>query len=188
MNSLKALEICNNEYSENRRIHTLGVLKVVKKLAIYYDLDSELLEIAALFHDYAKAKMSIDEQIQYIKDNMDDDLLDNPKELFHGFVSADILLNKYKYENRIVYDAIFDHVSGNQEMSDIAKVLFIADTCEPNRKHDYVDSIYQTSLSSIDEGLKLGCSVKNEYTISKGGKLHINTIKLLKELGVENYE
>jgi len=179
----KVDEIIETEFNENRRVHTKGVIQVIDKIANAHNISQEKAYIAAAFHDYSKATMTSDEEIIFLE-NKGFDHNSYPKAMHHGFVSAFILKEQFDCEDEEIFDAIYYHVSGNEKMSDLAKILYIADTCEPGRPHGYVDIIYKTAINDIDEALKIAVKMKSEYTLSKGKSLHENTIKLMKELGV----
>lgn len=129
--SLYMHTILQNRLSTYRYEHVLRVCDLALELGKHHNLDLQRIKIAALWHDYAKEDKNLKEYIQkYLPE-----CLDYPDAFYHAFVAADVLERHYKFYDKEVLEAIYYHVDGASD-NDIAKVLYIADKCEPNRPFD----------------------------------------------------
>src|SRR5699024_3958215 len=109
------------------------VLTVARKLAQTYHADMKEVELATVFHDYAK-EMKVDSLKEYIKTHeLDHTLLLYNKELWHGPVAAHIVQDDFKIENEHIFNAIYFHTTGRACMTIVELILFVADYIEPAR-------------------------------------------------------
>ena len=53
-----------------------------------------------------------------------------------------------------IYDAIVSHVAGGENMSDLAKILFIADNIEPNKRNGFMEMIKSGEITSPNDCIK----------------------------------
>ncbi len=133
---IKALE----EYVERamtpyRFRHTLGVVETAKDLAVIYGVDSNKATIAALLHDIAKEFTSRKKR-EFCKEHniYVDDFLQTNIHLIHGDIGAYIAKEDLNIQDKDILNAIINHTLGSHHMSDLEKVVYIADMIEPNRK------------------------------------------------------
>ena len=56
--------------------------------------------------------------------------------ILHGKAGAVILRERFGITDREFLEAVSCHTTGMPGMSDLAKIVYIADYIEPNRKHD----------------------------------------------------
>lgn len=115
--------------------HTLGVAYTAAALAMRYQVDINKAQIAGLLHDCAKClsdekKLSICEkhniQISEIERR-------NPF-LLHAKVGSYIAMNKFNIHDRDIINAILNHTTGRPGMSQLEKIIYVADYIEPGRK------------------------------------------------------
>ena len=142
---------------QKRYEHTMGVAYTAASLAMCHDKDAESAYIAGLLHDCAKY-MSNDEKLKYCTKNMlyiSDTESQNPS-LLHGKVGSDISRKKYKIKDEDILNAITFHTTGRPEMSDLEKIIFIADYIEPHRTHDPdLKQIRHVAFQNLDKALEL---------------------------------
>ena len=120
---------------ENRYNHTLGVMYTAGALAMRHGVNIENAMIAGLLHDCAKCIPS-DKKIKICKKNhipIKDVELTNPG-LLHAKIGAYFAETKYHITDTDILDAIRSHTTGKPDMSDIEKIVYIADYIEPNRR------------------------------------------------------
>lgn len=120
---------------QKRFEHTLGVTYTAAALAMCYQVDINKAQTAGLLHDCAKClsdekKLSICEkhniQISEIERR-------NPF-LLHAKVGSYIAMNKFNIHDQDIINAILNHTTGRPAMSQLEKILYIADYIEPGRK------------------------------------------------------
>lgn len=136
--------------SERRYIHSLGVMEMAGKLAKIHNEDIETTKIAGLLHDIAK-EMPKEEMLKYVKEN---NIETNKIErintaILHGKIGADIARKRYGVSKQI-QDAIKYHTTTSPEMDTLAKIVYVADKTEMNRKSEDYDIEYERKLAKKD--------------------------------------
>lgn len=135
--------------TKERFDHSVRVLDTAKKLAIHYEVPAHDVEIAAIFHDYAKC-FSIESLREYIVYyEIDRTLLNYHHELWHGPVAAEMIRDKFQITNPDIYRAIYYHTTGRAEMSMLEYIVFVADFTEPKRNIPGIDEIRSLSYQNI---------------------------------------
>ncbi len=114
--------------------HTIGVMYTAASLAMAHSLSMEDAMLAGLLHDCAKC-MTLEDMIKVCQKN---DVIistfeQNNKELLHAKVGAVIAKEEYHISDSKILHAIKVHTTGEPNMSDLDKIIFIADYIEPGR-------------------------------------------------------
>jgi predicted HD superfamily hydrolase involved in NAD metabolism len=136
--------------SERRYIHSLGVMEMAGKLAKIHNEDIETTKIAGLLHDIAK-EMPKEEMLKYVKENnIETDKIERINTaILHGKIGADIARKRYGVSKQI-QDAIKYHTTTSPEMDTLAKIVYVADKTEMNRKSEDYDIEYERKLAKKD--------------------------------------
>lgn len=148
----KAME---KELDNKRYEHTLGVAYTAASLAMRYQVDIESALVAGLLHDCAKCisdekKISICE-----KHNIHISEVErrNPS-LLHAKVGGYLAMEEYHVEDIDIINAILNHTTGRPGMSDLEKIIFVADYMEPGRKNaPNLDLIRKLVFLDLDKAL-----------------------------------
>lgn len=123
--------------------HVLRVTETAIELAKKAGVCVEKAELAGLFHDYAKF-MDKNELLELLQRDDDYELYSQyHSELWHAPVGALLAKEKYGVEDEEVLQAIRFHTTGRAGMSDLEKVIYIADLVEPGRKFPGVADLRQ---------------------------------------------
>ncbi len=151
------LDIIKNDLkdilSEKRYIHSIGVMEMAEKLAEIYNVDVQIAKIAGLLHDIAK-EMSPEEMLKYVEDNnieIDEvERINTP--ILHGKIGADISKKRYNVNEKI-QKAIEYHTTTSPDMDMLAKIVYVSDKIELNRKSEDYDIEYERELAlkELDE-------------------------------------
>lgn len=135
--------------------HTLGVAYTASALAMRYQEDINKAQIAGLLHDCAKC-MDNDEKMSICKKNhilITDIELQNPY-LLHAKVGSYIARKKFHIRDEDILNAILNHTTGRPGMSQLEKIIYIADYIEPERKHaPNLKQVRQLAFTDIDAAL-----------------------------------
>lgn len=171
-------EYIKGSLNDKRYIHTLGVISVAKKLAQINNVDEKKAEIAALCHDIAKY-IKADEAMKIMKENNInlDEYEKNTPELWHGIIGPIYAKKELKIEDEEILNAIRYHTTGRENMSDLEKIIYIADMIEPSRVFEGVEEIREITLKDLNKGMIAGLNHSISYLLSKGVLIDINTIK-----------
>lgn len=151
---MELIERIKNDLKENlteyRYIHSLGVMEMAEELATIYNVDVESTRLAGLLHDIAK-EMTEEESLKYVAENSIaiDDIEKINVSILHGKIGADIAKKKYGV-NEQIQKAIQYHTETNPNMDTLAKIIYVSDKIEKNRKSEKFDLEYERNLAKED--------------------------------------
>lgn len=121
-----------------------------EKLAKIYNADVQTAKLAGLMHDIAK-EMTPEQMLKYVKENNipinEIERINTP--ILHGKIGADIAKKKYGI-NEQIQKAIEYHTTTNPDMDLIAKIVFVSDKIELNRKSKDYDIEAERKLAMKD--------------------------------------
>ncbi len=130
----KIQEDMAEELDDKRFWHTLGVAHIAAALAMRYDVDINTAYVTGLLHDCAKC-ISDKKKLSICKKNqipVSETEQQNPS-LLHAKVGAFLASDKYDIKDNNIINAIKYHTTGRPGMSDLEKIIYIADYIEPGR-------------------------------------------------------
>ena len=129
---------------EKRRIHTANVCLTALKWAKELGLLEEKVKISALLHDVAKYLNPSDYKDFVLESDV-------PKPVIHAFLGAHVAEKVLKITDTDIINAIKYHTSGRPNMSDLEKLIFVADMVEEGRNYqgvDYLREIYNKDFNA----------------------------------------
>lgn len=137
--------------------HTLGVMYMAAALAMRYQEDVKSAMLAGLLHDCLKCTSL--EQLKTLANEYRIPLtaweLSHPV-LLHGKIGAVHARIYYKIEEESICEAISCHTTGSPNMSNLAKILYIADYIEPSRRmFPGLEEARRVAFEDLDKGLLL---------------------------------
>lgn len=114
--------------------HTLGVAYTAMCLAMKYGEDLYKAEMAGLLHDCAKCYPNEVQLAKCEKYNISITEVEkqNPS-LIHAKLGAFLAMNKYGVTDMDIINAILNHTTGKPAMTQLEKIVFVADYIEPRR-------------------------------------------------------
>ncbi|WNF37687.1 bis(5'-nucleosyl)-tetraphosphatase (symmetrical) YqeK [Bacillaceae bacterium IKA-2] len=182
MDKAKALEIVKETLPTKRFQHTLGVLETAISLAKKYGGDIKKVELAAIFHDYAKYR-SIEEMKSIVKnEGLDQKLLNYGKELLHAPVGAYYLSIEIGIWDEAVLNGIRYHTTGRVNMTLLEKIIYIADYIEPNRKFKGVEEVRELAAKNLDQALILAIGNTIKFLVTKRQLVFPDTLAAYNDL------
>lgn len=163
---------------EKRYTHILGVADTAKKLAKLNGISEEAAEIAGLAHDVAKNLSKARMRELMIENNI---VLSGVEEknanLWHSIIAPIEAKDKLKIEDEEILDAIRWHTTGKENMSILAKIIYIADMIEPGRSFEGVEDIRKVTFEDLDMGVYYGLTRSIEFLLFKNLLIDENTMK-----------
>lgn len=128
----------------SREHHVEGVISAAEMIRqdIFPFVDKDEVYRAALYHDYTKEK---DQSLLVKEYGISDTALERSPAVIHAFTAAEYL--KRQGEKEAVVNAVRYHTTGRPNMTDIEKIIFVADYIEENRE-------YETCKNARNEYLK----------------------------------
>lgn len=139
--------------------HTLGVAYTAANLAVCHGVDPERARVAGLLHDCAKYLS--DKEMYTLCDKQG--IVLSPSEqsnpaLVHSKLGAHLARTRYGIEDDEICSAISCHTTGKPGMTELEKIIFLADYMEPHRNMNCrpysLDEVRKASFLNLDKGLQ----------------------------------
>ncbi|MCL2695290.1 MAG: nicotinate-nucleotide adenylyltransferase [Clostridiales bacterium] len=157
-----------------RFTHSIRVMRTAIDLAEKYGVNTEQTRWAALLHDCAK-QLPPEEQKRLSGDETD------ISKIWHAAAGARLAETEYGVRDPAVLRAIALHTTGDQGMTDLDKIIYLADIIEPDRDFPAVQEIRQETSLNRAILLALGCAIC--YIQKADGQLHPATLRAYLDLG-----
>ncbi|BCE07562.1 MAG: bis(5'-nucleosyl)-tetraphosphatase (symmetrical) YqeK [Bacillus sp. (in: Bacteria)] len=172
----EALACVQEQLTEQRYIHTVGVMETAVQLAERFGADVKKAEIAAIFHDYAKFRPKEEMKQIILNGGGPLEVLDFHHELWHAPAGAALVKTEVGITDEDILSAIRFHTSGRPNMTLLEKVIYVADYIEPGRRFPGVEEV--RTLAEEDLDLALIQALKNTMTflISKNQAVYPETV------------
>lgn len=153
--------------SDRRFRHVQGVVETAVTLARHYHLPEEKAELAGWLHDLAREWPTerLAQEAEQIE--VPSGFATIPM-LLHGPVAAHMGRVEYGILDEDILNAVIYHTSGRMAMSELEKILFIADAVEPGRSYPGVDSIRQLAFSDLDSAVLRCLESSILYLLERG--------------------
>ncbi|MBB5180797.1 putative HD superfamily hydrolase involved in NAD metabolism [Planomicrobium koreense] len=177
MDQSAMLQKVKKRLPENRYNHVLGVLGTAVELAKRFNVPEEKAQVAAILHDVAKFSDRQWMQSVIISQKMDPLLLDYHAELWHAPVGAYVASYEFGVNDEDVLNAIRYHTTGRAGMSDLEKIIYVADMVEPNRKFTGVDELRQLKEQGLDVMMEACIKHSIEFLVSKNQPVFPDSLK-----------
>lgn len=132
----------------SRLTHTLGVMNLAKKYAFKLGIDTNKALLAAMLHDSAKY-LNPSDYPSFVWDKT------CPSSVVHQFLGAYVVENVLNITDQEIINAIKYHTTGRKNMSELERVIFLADMLEEGRNYDSVDYLRNSVEEDFDEGFKI---------------------------------
>ena len=162
---------------EKRLRHCLGVEKAARELAERFGLDVEKAGLAGLLHDYAK-KVSDEDFLSLIdKYQLDPDLKKWGNNVWHGMVGIYKIQEDLGIEDAEILRAIEIHTVGSSTMSELDKVVYVADYIEHNRDFPGVDKARELAQRSLNQAVAYETARTVEHLAHKGMPIYPRTLE-----------
>jgi predicted HD superfamily hydrolase involved in NAD metabolism len=167
--------------------HSVRTGETAADLAEEYGVDVELARVAGLLHDWDR-EVAADELVSSARATGDvhEVELAQPK-LLHARTGADGARKAFPDLPAEVYSAVEKHTIGAIEMSDLDKVVYLADMIEPARDWSGVDELRRcVGEVSLDQMFFLGYRMSLESLLRRRKRLHPDTVAVWNSLVAKN--
>ena len=135
--------------------HTLGVAYTAAALAMCYEVDINKAQTAGLLHDCAKC-MSNEKKLLICEKHhipVNDVEKKNPF-LLHAKVGSYLAMKQFCIHDQDIINAILNHTTGRPGMSQLEKIIYIADYIEPGRKQaPNLTQVRRMAFQDLDKAL-----------------------------------
>jgi predicted HD superfamily hydrolase involved in NAD metabolism len=172
MNLKQAKELVRSRLSDKRYEHTINVKKMAVKLAKHYGADEEQAALAALLHDSAK-EISKDEMraIMQAHPEYAEGGEERPTPVWHGVCASILARTEWGVTDEAVLSAIACHTAGKAGMTQLDKILYLADMTSAERDWPGVEKLRKLEMKDLDAAMLAALRQTNGFVLSEGKPL-----------------
>ncbi len=175
-------ELLQKRLTPKRYHHSLCVADEAVRLAIKYGGDTDKAYLAGLLHDITKTATEEEHLNIFNKFGiMLNDVEKNADKLWHAISGAAYI----KYELGITDDEIITavryHTTARANMSQLEKILYLADFTSADRDYDDIDIMREKVEISMEAALDYALSYSINDLVSRKKLLHLDTIMAYNE-------
>ena len=172
MNQKQAKELVRSRLSDKRYEHTLNVKKMAVKLAKRYGVDEDKAALAALLHDSAK-EISKDEMRELMRQypQYAEGGETRPTPVWHGICAAILARTEWGVTDEAVLSAIACHTAGKAGMTQLDKILYLADMTSAERDWPGVEKLRKLEMKDLDAAMLAALKQTNGFVLSEGKPL-----------------
>lgn len=158
-----------------RYFHTLAVAHTALALAHRWGVNPDAALAAALLHDIAKKKDLEPYRDVLMRDPEDRDF----PGIWHAVAGAIIAREEFGVADPAVLHAIRTHPTGDVEMSDLDRIVFLADYTAPLRRYDGVEEIRRLARCDLAGAARLAIVRKTRYIRESGKPMHARSLRAI---------
>jgi len=164
------LTFLKNNLTKKRLLHTANVAVLALKKAKELSLDVNKVFTACILHDVAKYLDPKD----FLSFELEKDM---PAPVIHAFLGAFVAEYFLGVEDRDIINAIKYHTTGRRNMSDLEKLVFVADMLEEGRTYEGVERLRSFYDKDLDTCFIECLKEEIEHLKNKGQKIYYLTIE-----------
>lgn len=168
--------------TEERYAHTLRVVKLALKNAKRLGLDEQSVLTAAILHDCAK----------YIKSGKELEGFVFPKNVpppvMHQYTGAYVAEHTFNIKDENILNAIKYHTSGRADMSDLEKLIFLADMLEEGRSFEGAEELRKLFYEDVNKCLYSALKHQIDYLASQKTEIYPLTLQAYQYLKEKGYD
>lgn len=184
MPDIEALKsILKKKLTKEHFEHSLRTAKLSEEMAVAYRLDGQKAYVAGLLHDYTKS-MSPErmlEEAEVLGMTINEVERVNPY-LLHAGLAAKLVEKEIGIDDREIISAIEKHTFGSLEMSDLDKVVYVADMLEPGRPYEALAGLREIVFEDLDIVYREAYVMTVDYLVRTRRLLHPQTLEVWNKL------
>lgn len=179
-------KILQERLTPKRYNHSLCVADEAVRLTAKYGGDPEKAYIAGLLHDITK-NATKQEHLQIFEEFgiMLNDVEKNAEKLWHAISGAAFIEHKLAIADSDILTAVRYHTTARANMSQLEKILYLADYTSSDRDYDDVDIMRQKVEISIEEAMHYALTYTINDLVAQGKPLHLDTVKAYNQVALK---
>lgn len=179
----KYVQLIEKRLSPKRFLHSMNVAKECVKLAEKYGGDKEKAYLAGVLHDIMKEE-SPEMQLQTIaqSDIIIDTVTENAPPLWHAKAGAAYCKHVLNIKDEEIVNAISYHTTARADMSQLEKILYLADYIGEERDYPDVDNMRKETWSSMERGMAYALEYSIWDLVNRKKAIHIDTVNAYNQL------
>ena len=169
--------------------HSVRVYMTALKMAEHYHANVNKVAIASLIHDCGRQIPKEDSVAKAKELGIPVDPVEETQPiLLHAKLGVYYAIRKYGVspDDREVLEAIRYHSTGTVDMTQTAKIVFLADLIEPGRDFEGVETLREASFQDLDRGMLLSYDNTIRYLLEDGLLIHPDAIAGYNQLAAKN--
>lgn len=163
LNCIEARKTAKRMLGRRRYRHSVGVARAAKSLARRYGGDARAAALAGYLHDIAK-EFDEEKLKKWAADPALEGIIDEKwaHPVLHAFAGAAYAKSVLKIDDDRIISAIRWHTTAKAGMSQLEKIIYVADFISADRTYDICRSVRKTAKRSLDAayGEELSYTVK----------------------------
>lgn len=182
----ECLRELRSRLSEHRYTHSLEVARSAVTLCERFGGDREKAYAAGLMHDVLKEQEKT-EALAYFAAHgvtLTPTELHAPK-LWHAMAGAIFLKENYGFDDDII-SAVRYHTTGKENMTQLEKILFVADFISADRDYPGVEDMRERAESSLELTMEEGLRFTIYELSSEGRPIHPDTVACYNQILLRN--
>ncbi len=169
--------------SPKRFLHSMNVAKECVKLAEKYGGDKRKAYLAGVLHDIMKEeKPEIQLQTLRQSDIMTDMVTESARPLWHAKAGAIYCKQVLNILDEDILNAISYHTTARANMSQLEKILFLADYIGEERDYPDVDIMRKETWTSMERGLEYALKYSICDLVKRKKAIHTDTVEAYNQL------
>lgn len=175
-------KILQERLTPKRYHHSLCVADEAVRIAAKYGGDTEKAYLAGLLHDITK-NASEEEHLHIFRefDIMLNDIEKNAEKLWHAISGAAYIEHILGINDTEIITAVRYHTTARKNMTQLEKILYLADFTSADRDYDDVDIMRQKLEISMEDALQYALSYTINDLVSRDKPLHLDTVEAYNE-------
>lgn len=171
-------EILKERLNPKRYNHSLCVADEAVRLAKKYGGDCDKAYLAGLLHDITKnAKEEEHLHIFSQFGIMLNDVEKRAEKLWHAISGAAYIEHILGIKDNEIITAVRYHTTAREDMTQLEKLLYLADFTSADRDYDDIDIMRQKVEISMEAAIDYALSYTINDLVSRGKPLHLDTVK-----------
>ncbi len=177
MDVSRAEKIIKDKLSPSRYQHSMQVAMMARDMARKFGLNEDKAYLAGVVHDYAKDIAGLELlSLAQKYDLLEHEVESHVPDLLHAPVGACLLAREQGLVDEEILDAVKNHTLGRVGMTDLEKVIFLADIIEPGRNFPGIERLRCVAWSNLNQGMILAIEFTLRYCMERGGLIHPRTV------------
>lgn len=184
MNINEMQAILQTRLKPQRFAHSVGVMDTAIILAKRYHVDEQKAAIAGLLHDCARQFDTSELLNESAKRDLYITDIDRQLPiLMHAPLGTAIAKEVYDVHDTAILKAIASHTVGGANMSDLDKIIYLADMIEPHRQYDNVEQLRKMTITEdLDTVMISAFDQSILFIMRKGHTIHPYTVAARNEI------
>ena len=179
MEIAQMIEELKKDLKPNRFAHTMGVAETARAFAKLRGLDEDKAYLAGLLHDCAKGydRTNVVDYCASVGVELDE-LTQKETALVHAVLGVHVAREKYGVEDEAILSSIRWHTVAKAGMTPLEEIIYLADTCEPNRTFPAAEEVRELVREARWEAAMIrALDLSITHVLGKGTRLHPKTVE-----------